>query len=74
MMTGKKKIHKNQNEHVCPSETNHGSEFTTAAVKVNKITSALHKHSATQSGASRQVICRSVEEALNGFSITRQPR
>ena len=70
MISGKKKIHKNQNEHVCASEADHASEFTTAAVKVNKTTSALHKHRAIQSGASRQSLRRFVEEAFNDFRIT----
>ena len=67
MMIGKKKIHKNQNEQVCASENDHCSEFTTAVVNVNKMTTAPHKQSATQSGASRQIIRRSVGEAFTGF-------
>ncbi len=67
MIIGKKKIHKNQKEQICPSEADHGSELTTAAVKVNKMTTAHHKHSATQSGASRQIIRRQGEEAFIGF-------
>lgn len=67
MMIGKKKIHKNQNEQVCASETDHRSEFTTAVMNVNKMTKALHKHSAIQSGTNREIIRRSVEEAFNGF-------
>ncbi len=67
MIIGKKKTHKNQNEQVCSNETDHGSEFTTAAVKVNKMTTALHKHSATQSGANRQIIRRYVKESFTGI-------
>ena len=67
MIMGKKKTHKNQNEQICSSETDHCSEFTTAAVKVNKMTTAHHKHSATQSGASRQIIRRYDDEAFTGF-------
>jgi len=69
MMNGKMKSHKNQNEQECASETDHCSEFTTAVVKVNKMTTALHKQSANQSGASRQIIPRSVEAAFNDFRI-----
>jgi hypothetical protein len=36
-------------------------------VNVNKMTTAPHKQSATQSGASRQIIRRSVGEAFTGF-------
>ena len=67
IIIGKKNIHRNQNEQACASETDHRSEFKTAGVKVNKMTNPLHKHRATQSGTSRQIIPRSVEEGFNGF-------
>jgi len=67
MMIGKKKIQSNQNEQVCASEADHGSEFTTVAVKVNKTTTALHKHRPTQRGANRQIIRRFVEKVFTGL-------
>ena|ERR1035438_2346450 len=69
-ISGKKKNHSSQNEQVCASETDHGSEFTTAAVKLNKMTKPLHKHRANQSGVSLNFVTLSMAEAVNGFRIT----
>ena len=54
----------------CASETDHGSEFTTAAVKLNKMTKPFHKHRANQSGVSLKFVTLSMAEAVNGFRIT----
>ena len=67
---GKKKSHSSQNEQVCTSETDHGSEFTRAAVKLNKITRPPHKHRANQSGASLDFVTLSMLGAVNGLKIT----
>ena len=67
MISGKKKIHKNQSELACATETVKGSEFPTAIKNVNNMTSPNHKHNATQSGASRRIIRRSVKGEFNGF-------
>jgi hypothetical protein len=67
---GKKKSHNSQNEQVCVNETDHGSEFTRAAVKLNRMTKLPHKHRANQSGASLDFVTVSMVGAFNDLSIT----
>jgi len=67
---GKKKSHSSQNEKVCASETDHGSEFNKAEVKLNKMTRPPHKHRPNQSGANLDFVTLSMVGAVNGLRIT----
>ena len=67
---GKKKSHCSQNEQVCTSETDHGSEFTRGPVKLNKMTTAPHKQIPNQSGVSLDFVTLSMAGTVNGLRIT----
>ena len=69
IIIGKKNIHRNQKAQACASETGHRSASKTAGVKVNRITSPLHKPRATQSGASLSLFHLSFEDVVNDCGI-----